>query len=196
VFLVRPAGHGVNLAPQQVAGSPGCARLDLDRAVVAGEEVLGTVAAGSEIAAWLLERATVGACATQLGVCERALELTAGYAQSRQQFGRPIGEFQAVAGRLADAYIDVEALRLTLWQAAWRLSVGLAGATEVATAKFWAADAGHRVAHTTVHVHGGVGIDLSHPVHRYFLAATYHEFWLGAATAQLRTLGRALAETD
>jgi 3-oxocholest-4-en-26-oyl-CoA dehydrogenase beta subunit len=193
VFLLGTAGDGVTLAPQQVAGSPGCARLDLDRAVISDESVLGTVAAGAEIADWLLERATVGACATQLGVCERAVELTAAYALSRQQFGRPIGEFQAVAGRLADAYIDLEALRLTMWQAAWRLSAALPGATEVATAKFWAADAGHRIAHTTVHIHGGVGIDLSHPVHRYFLAATYYEFWLGPATPHLRTLGRILA---
>ena len=98
---------------------------------------------------------------------ERALELTAEYARSREQFGRPIGGFQAVAQRLADAYIDVEAVRLTMWQAAWRLAAGRPGDTEVgaaiATAKFWAADAGHRVAHTAVHVHGGIGIDTSLP---------------------------------
>jgi acyl-CoA dehydrogenase len=193
VFLIGTAGDGVSLVPQRVAGSPGCARLDLDRAVVSDGAVLGTVDAGPEIADWLLERAAVGACASQLGVCERALELTAAYARTRRQFGRAIGEFQAVAGRLADGYIDVEALRLTLWQAAWRLSAGLPGAAEVATAKFWAAETGHRIAHTTVHVHGGVGIDLAHPVHRYFLAATYYEYWLGGATIHLRTLGRLLA---
>ena len=94
---------------------------------------------------------------------ERALELTAEYARSRGQFGRPIGAFQAVAQRLADAYIDVEAVRLTMWQAAWRLASRPARETEIATAKFWAADAGHRVAHTAVHVHGGVGIDTELP---------------------------------
>ena len=55
----------------------------------------------------------------------------------------------------------------------------------MATAAFWAADAGHRVAHTTVHVHGGVGIDIDHPVHRYFLAAKQTEFAFGGATGQL-----------
>jgi alkylation response protein AidB-like acyl-CoA dehydrogenase len=98
-----------------------------------------------------------------------------------------------VAQRLADAYLDVEAIRLTMWQAAWRLDAGLPSAAEVATAKFWAADGGHRVAHTAVHVHGGTGIDLSHPVHRYFTAAKRYEFALGGATAQLRRLGAALA---
>ncbi len=58
---------------------------------------------------------------------ERALELTAEHARTRVQFGRPIGSFQAVAQRLADAYIDVEAVRLTMWQAAWLLSVAPAG---------------------------------------------------------------------
>jgi alkylation response protein AidB-like acyl-CoA dehydrogenase len=63
----------------------------------------------------------------------------------------------------------------------------------VATAKFWAAEAGHRVAHTTVHVHGGTGVDMSYPAHRYFTAAKHHEFALGGATAQLRRIGSALS---
>jgi acyl-CoA dehydrogenase len=93
-----------------------------------------------------VSRGTVGLRAQQFGVVERALELTSAYAKSRMQFGRPIGSFQAVAQRLADAYVDVEAVRLTMWQAAWRYPAGLPSETEVATAKFWAADAGHRVA--------------------------------------------------
>ncbi|PWK87118.1 alkylation response protein AidB-like acyl-CoA dehydrogenase [Lentzea atacamensis] len=140
---------------------------------------------------WLVTRYTLGLCAFQLGVTERALELTAEYARTRVQFDRPIGSFQAVAQRLADAYIDVAAIRLTLWQAAWRLSEGLHADAEVATAKFWAADAGHRVAHTAVHVHGGTGIDMSHDVHKYFTAAKRAEFELGGATAQLLKLSAA-----
>jgi len=130
-------------------------------------------------------------------VLERALELTAEYARSREQFGRPIGSFQAVAQRLADGYIDVEAIGLTMWQAAWLLAAGRPGDPEVdaaiASAKFWAADAGHRVAHTAVHVHGGIGIDTSYPLHRYFVAAKRAEFTLGGATAQLLRLGDILA---
>jgi 3-oxocholest-4-en-26-oyl-CoA dehydrogenase beta subunit len=98
-----------------------------------------------------------------------------------------------VAQRLADAHVDVEAIRLTLWQAAWQLAAGLPADAAVATAKFWAADGGHRIAHTAVHLHGGVGIDLDHPVHRYFVVAKRNEFALGGATAQLRKLGKLLA---
>ncbi len=82
-----------------------------------------------------------------------------------------------------------------MWQAAWRLESGLPCDEEIATAKFWAAEAGHRVAHTAVHVHGGVGIDTSHRLHRYFTAAKRNEFALGGATAQLRRLGAALARS-
>jgi 3-oxocholest-4-en-26-oyl-CoA dehydrogenase beta subunit len=193
VYLVAPGDEGVAVARQQVTGDGDAGRVTLTGVRLPGHRVLGDPASGLEITSWLVAHGTVGLCALQLGVVERALELTSEYARNRVQFGRPIGSFQAVAQRLADAYIDVEAVRLTMWQAAWRLSAGLAAETEIATAKFWAADAGHRVAHTAVHVHGGVGIDLDYPLHRYFTAAKRCEFALGGATAQLRRLGAALA---
>src|SRR5690242_21430552 len=190
VFLVEPSDSGVSVEPQSLTDFGPAGRVVLDGVALPPDRVLG----GAEVAGWLAARATVGHCAAQAGVVERALELTAEYARTRVQFGRPIGAFQAVAQRLAEAYIDAEAVRLTLWQAVWALdsdasSAGLA----VATAKFWAAEAGHRVAHTAVHVHGGMGIDTSYPVHRYFTAAKHHEFALGGATVQLRRIGSALS---
>ena len=193
VFLVEPGDPGVVIAPQHLVDGDAAARLELTRVELGDVRVLGRPAAGPEITGWLVSRGTVGLCALQAGVLAQALELTSQHAKTRVQFGRPIGSFQAVAQRLADAYIDVEAVRLTMWQAAWRLAAGLPAVTEVATAKFWAADAGHRVAHTAVHVHGGVGIDTDHPLHRYFVAAKRAEFELGGATAQLRRIGAALA---
>ena len=194
VFLVGPADAGVTVERQEVTGGT-AGRVVLDGVSLAEDRVLGGAAAGREITDWLVARATVGLCAQQFGVLQRALELTSAYAQSRVQFGKPIGGFQAVAQRLADAYIDVEAVRLTMWHAAWLLAEGLPCDSEVATAKFWAADAGHRVAHTAVHVHGGVGIDMDYPLHRYFTAAKQNEFALGGATAQLRRIGAALASS-
>jgi 3-oxocholest-4-en-26-oyl-CoA dehydrogenase beta subunit len=193
VFLVTPDDPGVTIMPQQVTGGDGAALVELAAVRVPTERLLGESASGSQIARWLADRATIGLCALQLGVTERALELTAGYAQRRQQFGKPIGSFQAVAQRLADGYIDVEGIRLTLWQAAWLMDNALPSRAELATAKFWAAEAGHRVAHTAVHIHGGVGIDLDGEVHRYFAAAKHNEFALGGATAQLRRIGAGLA---
>jgi 3-oxocholest-4-en-26-oyl-CoA dehydrogenase beta subunit len=197
VFLVEPsADHGVTVQRQELTDFAEAGRVVLDGVVVDDDRLLGAPGRGAEITDWLVSRGTVGLCALQAGVIERALELTAQYARTRVQFGRPIGSFQAVRQRLADAYIDVEAVRLTMWQAAWLLDSGDSGpatCAAVATAKFWAADAGHRVAHTAVHVHGGVGIDMSYPLHRYFAAAKHYEFALGGATAQLRRIGAGLA---
>lgn len=190
MVLVSAADSGVSVTPLHTTGRTSSGHLELAGAEVSADRVLG----GGGLVSWLTDRRALGLAAYQLGVLERALELTAEYARVRQQFDRPIGSFQAVAQRLADAYIDVKGVRLTLDQAAWRLSEDLPATSEVATAAFWAADAGHRVAHTAVHVHGGVGIDMDHPVHRYFITAKQTEFALGGATAQLRLIGRDLAE--
>jgi acyl-CoA dehydrogenase len=194
VFLVEPADEGVTVGRQQLTSGESAGRVVLAGAHLSEDRLLG--GPGTPAAGWLAAAGTVGLCAVQAGVAERAVELTAEYARGREQFGKPIGVFQAVAQRLADAFIDAEAIRLTMWQAAWRLSAGLPCATEVATAKFWAADAGHRVAHTAVHIHGGMGIAADYPLQRYFVAAKQGEFALGGATAQLRRIGAALAQTS
>lgn len=191
VFLVAADDPGVSVTALDTTGKGSVGELELSGVALGAERMVG----GADVVDWLTTHLTLGQTAFQLGVLERALELTASYARTREQFERPIGSFQAVAQRLADGYIDVKGLRLTLTQAAWRLDEDLPADTEVATAAFWAADAGHRVAHTTVHVHGGVGIDVDHPVHRYFLAAKQTEFALGGATAQLLKIGRVLADT-
>ncbi|MPY96402.1 MAG: acyl-CoA dehydrogenase [Actinophytocola sp.] len=192
-LVVVPAdAPGVTVSPQRTVDGDDAALVELHDVAVAPDDVLSEPGA----ATLTRQHAIVGLCALQLGIVERALELTGEYARQREQFDKPIGSFQAVRQRLADAYIDVEAVRLTLWQAAWQLAEGLPAEEQVATAKFWAAEAGHRVAHTAVHLHGGVGIDTDAPLHRYFAAAKRAEFTLGGATSQLRTLGSLLAAEE
>ncbi len=193
VFLVPKDVPGLTITRQQMTNKDADAQVELNGVEISDDSVLGTSGDGAEIVRWIVRQSTVGLCALQLGVCERALELTAEYSKTRVQFDRPIATFQAVGQRLAEAYIDVEGVRLTLWQAAWRLAEGLPADQEIATAKFWASDAGHRIAHTTVHVHGGMGIDLDYHAHRYFVGAKRIEFALGTATDHLRALGKQLA---
>ena len=176
VFLVDPEGPGVTMTRQQTTNKDAEGLLEMNGAPAV--DVLGEIGHGEHITQWILERGTVGLCAQQLGVLGKALEMTAEYTKTRVQFDRPIATFQAVGQRMADGYIDVEGVRLTTWQAAWRLSEGLPAATEVEVAKFWAAEAGHRVAHTAVHLHGGMGVDVDYPLHRYFIAAKQIEFTL------------------
>lgn len=191
VFLVAADDPGVSLTPLETTGLGSVGHLDLNGVELSADRLVGD----QEVLDWLRSALLLGRSAFQLGVVERALELTAAYAREREQFDRPIGSFQAVSSRLADGYIDIKGLRLTLTQAAWRLSEDLPADIDVRSAAFWAAEAGHRVAHTTVHVHGGVGIDTDHPVHRYFLAAKQTEFALGSATGALLAIGRELADT-
>lgn len=199
VFPVAAGDPGVAVTALATTGLGSVGHLELNGAKVDAARRVG----GTDVAVWLGTLSTLSRTAFQLGVLERGLQMTAEYARTREQFDRPIGSFQAVGQRLADGYIDVKGLRLTLTQAAWRVAEDSLASREcpqpadidVATAGFWAAEAGHRVAHTIVHVHGGVGVDTDHPVHRYFLAAKQTEFALGGATGQLRRIGRELAET-
>ncbi|MGW5229482.1 acyl-CoA dehydrogenase family protein [Nocardia niigatensis] len=179
---------GVTVTGQHVVNGTDAAILELREVLVPDRDVI----TAPEAAAWARRRAAVAACALQLGIRARVLEMTCEYARTRKQFDKPIGSFQAVRQRLADAYIDVEAVRLTLWQAAWRESHGLPAESEIDVAKFWAAEAGHRVAHTAVHIHASTGIYSDYPMQRYFTAAKRAEFEAGGATAHLRRLGMRL----
>jgi alkylation response protein AidB-like acyl-CoA dehydrogenase len=186
VFVVDAGASGLTLRPQSVVDRA-------DSALLEAEEVDAVLLGDESSAEFLSARMAIGGCATQLGVLDRALEMTADYARERTQFGKPIGSFQAVRQRLADRYGDVDAVRLTLWQAASALAEGEPAHAEIEVARYWAAEAGHLVAHAAVHIHGGVGIDTEHPLHRYFVAAKRAEFSGGGATAALRALGKVLA---
>jgi len=124
VFLVEAGGPGVRLERQLATHREPQARLELAGAQLEADAVLGDPRGGAEIVEWLLDHALVGLCAIQLGVAEEALRRTAEYTRTRKQFGRPIAAFQGVALRAADAYIDLEAMRATLQQAAWRVAAG------------------------------------------------------------------------
>jgi alkylation response protein AidB-like acyl-CoA dehydrogenase len=196
VFLVDPRAPGVRLARQVTTAGELQSLVALDGAVVGANDVLGDPSRGSEVLSWLVQRATVALCAMELGVAERALAMTASYTTTRQQFERPIATFQAVSQRAADAYVDVESMRVTTWQAAWRLAEvgGRHTADEVVSiAKFFAAEAGHRVVYAAQHLHGGMGYDLEYPLHRYYVLSKQIELTLGSASAHIARLGRALA---
>lgn len=194
LFLVDPATDGVRLTPQQTTNRERHSQLELSGASVAGADVLVGPEEGARAVHWLTDRATVAYCALQLGVSDKALRMTSEYTTTRKQFDRPIGSFQAVHARAADAFIDVEAMRLTTWLAAWRLSEELPATEEVAVAKYWAAEGGQFVGYAAQHLHGGIGIDVDYPLCRYYLWAKQNELTLGSAAVQLARLGAQMAE--
>lgn len=196
LFLLDPQADGVRLTRCRTSTGELLFTVGLEGALVEEGNVLGgDVRSGDRRMNWLHEHALVATCAMQVGVSEKALELTAGYVRERVQFGVPIGSFQAVQHRSADGYIDLETMRWVTWRAAWRLCEGLPATRETMVAKFWAAEGGARIAASAQHLHGGIGVDLDYPVHRYFLWSKSLELSLGAAAPQLARLGRDMART-
>lgn len=187
LFLVRTDAEGVGIEPLRTTlGDP-------QAAVLLAMTPAELVAEGHDSLRWAYERAVATQCSLAAGVVGEALRLTSDYTKERKQFDVPIASFQAVAHRAADAFVDVEAVRLTALQALWRLAADMDASAEVASAKYWVAEGGQRVVHTAQHLHGGVGVDRDYPLHRYFLAAKEIELQLGGSTRQLLELGTLIA---
>lgn len=184
----RVAQEGTNHEPRDV--------LKFSNATVAAADVLAAGEQAAEAIEWALQRIYTSMAALQTGISQEALKRTAEYLGDRKQFGRPLASFQALTHRAADGYIDIEALRTTVWQSAWRLSQGLDCTAQARSAKWWATETGHRVAQSAQHMHGGIGADLEYPIHRYFLWSKQNEFTLGGANQQLAELGALLANNE
>jgi 3-oxocholest-4-en-26-oyl-CoA dehydrogenase beta subunit len=193
LFLVSPTAKGVTLAVQKTTAHERQFVVTLDRVEVSGDDVVATPGRGEAVLDWLSPRASTALAALGVGAAAEGLRQTAEYTSTRKQFGREIGSFQGVSLRAADAYIDVEAMRSTMWQAAWRIDNGDDGAKAAAVAKWWACMGGHRVSHTCQHLHGGIGADIDYPVHRFFLRLKHVAMTLGGANEQLALLGGLMA---
>ncbi|MFD8384852.1 acyl-CoA dehydrogenase family protein [Streptomyces sp. NPDC059679] len=157
-------------------------RLTLDGAPA---ELLG----GEGTHADVLGRARTVFAGLQAGVCRGSLDRVVHHTAVREQFGRPLSTHQGVLMRAADAHMDTEAIRVTAYEAAWRYDQGLPAAAHALTTAWWACEAGKRVVHSGQHLHGGIGADVEHPVHRHFLWGRQLDAYLGPAPALLAELG-------
>ena len=190
LLLLASPGPGIVLEDEIVSSREPHATVLLDGARVGAEDVL---AVGAEALEAAVTRSTLLLCAHAVGVGEQALALAASHVSTREQFGKPLATFQAVTCRVADCWIDVEAMRLTMQQAVWRVDQGLPSAEQTAIAAFWAAEGVQRVVSSAVHLHGGLGVDVSFPLHRWFLAGKVDELSLGGALRALERLGELIA---
>lgn len=188
VYAVDAAAVGVTVERQNTTSGIPDARVTFANSPA-------TRVADTDGLARLLNGATTAQCLIMSGVCQRALELTAAYTKQRIQFDRQIASFQAVSQRAADSYINTEAVKLTAWQAAWRISEGKPADQQVASAKFWASDGGLQVLYAAQHLHGGVGVDRDYPLHRCFLWGRQIDLTLGSAMPSLVRLGKLIADT-
>jgi hypothetical protein len=176
VALVRPGGEGVELIrTPSSSGEPEYA-LRLDRAPVEG--MLGA----ADCARDLYQLAVAGACALADGAVAGALALTRDHVASREQFGRPLAAFQAVSQQIADVYIASRTMHLATLSACWRLSEGLDAGADLEVAGYWCAEQAPRSVRQCHHLHGGIGMDATYPLHRFSsLVADLTRFLGGAA---------------
>lgn len=193
LFLVDPQTPGLTIENQRSTSGEPQAQIMLDNVQLDGAAVIGSVEDGARIVQAMVDRGQVALAQRQVGVASEALRRTAEYSSGRVQFGKALGSFQGVQQRAADGFIDVEAMRSTALLAAWSLDVGKAQSADIAAAKYWAAIGGHRVVHTAQHLHGGMGADVTYPIHRYFLTATQIGVALGGAAPMLARIGREVA---
>jgi alkylation response protein AidB-like acyl-CoA dehydrogenase len=183
VFLVEPAA--VRMSPHPAATGESVSRLALAGVQVGGDTLLGE-------GAWATLRryACAGAAATVSGVVDRALALTTEHVKTREQFGRVLAEFQAVTMRVGDVYIAKRALDVAMWAAVWRLDSGADDVDEaVAIAAYNACDPAAEALYACQHLHGGIGLDVTYPLHRYFAWGKHYGHLLGGAEAQLDAIG-------
>ena len=185
--LVPVDGRVYAVVPDQVTPAHATSRevfgmvtLDGAAAEVVGDE---------QTADWLWQRIALGLVGLQAGVTDAALRMASDYTSQRKQFEKPLSSFQGVSHRLADGYVDNAAIRSSMLQAAWHLDEGHDAIEHVLSAAWWAAEGGQACVHITQHLHGGMGADVTYPIHRYFLWGKQIEMLLGGASALLARLG-------
>lgn len=188
VVLVDLQAAGVSRAAGRNQAQTGVAQIKLDGATV---QVLDAAAC-----AWLQPRAIAALAALQLGVSAEHLKQTVQYVSERKQFERPIGTFQLVQGKMADCQMAVEALRSALYQLVYRLDAGLSALPQALATRVLACEAGHLVGHAAQHVHGGIGVDITYPVHRFGCWSRQLNIAHGGVESNLAALGQWIATND
>jgi 3-oxo-4-pregnene-20-carboxyl-CoA dehydrogenase alpha subunit len=171
--------------------------LDGDAPVSGGTPVSGTAERGArpgearagDAVAELSRLAVAGACCVADGALAAALDLTTGYIRTREQFGRPLATFQAVAQQIADVYVTARILHLATLSACWRLDAGLDASNDVDVAGYWLAEHAPIALRTCHHLHGGIGMDVTYPLPRYSALVTDLVTQVGGASYRLDLLG-------
>ena len=130
-----------------------------------------------------------------VGIAAKALELAVDYAKTREQFGRPIGVYQAVSHKLSDTYMETELARSLAYWSAWSVAEGEADAAiACAAAKSYAADAAVAACERSIQVHGGIGFTWEHVLHRYYKRALAIQAFGGYASAHRAVVAKHLLD--
>lgn len=194
-FLVDVGAGGVTVEAVDAVGHDRPHRVELRGVGVPAEGVLGDVDGGREVVETASAHGTAATCAEMVGGAQAVLDMTVDHAREREQFGRPVGSFQAVQHHCADMAMDVLGSRFAAYEAIWRLSEGLEAGTEVSVAKAWVSEAYRRVCALGHQVHGAIGFTREHDLHLYLRHAVATELSFGDADFHWELVARRLGLT-
>jgi len=194
-FLVEKSFPGFTIGKKEdklgIRASSTC-ELIFEDCRVPKQNILGEPGKGYKIAIETLNEGRIGIGAQMAGLARGAFELALKYAQERQQFGKPIAEFQAVQFELAEMATQIEAARLLTYNAARLRDVGSSFVTESAMAKLFASRAAERVASKAIEIHGGYGFTREYPVEKYFRDQKVGQIYEGTTNMQLLVIAKQL----
>jgi butyryl-CoA dehydrogenase/short/branched chain acyl-CoA dehydrogenase len=192
-FLVEKSFPGFSVGKKEdklgIRASSTC-ELILEGCRVPKQNMLGEPGKGYKIAIETLNEGRIGIGAQMAGLAQGAFELAVKYSQERQQFGKPIAEFQAVQFELAEMATQIEAARLLTYNAARLRDVGHPFVKESAMAKLFASRAAERVASKAIEIHGGYGFTREYPVEKYFRDQKVGQIYEGTSNMQLLVIAK------
>jgi alkylation response protein AidB-like acyl-CoA dehydrogenase len=166
--------------------------LILENVKVPAANVLGEVGAGYKVAIETLNGGRIGIGAQMIGLSRGALQATLKYVKERQQFGKPVAEFQAVQFQIAQVATELEAARLLVYNAARLRDAGRSYTTEAAMAKLYSSQAAERLTSLCVELFGGYGYTTEYPVEKFYRDAKIGTIYEGTSNMQLNTIAKQL----
>ena len=182
LFLVDSKSSGIKFEVLKTIAADKQCEVTFDNVKVPAANILGGEGKGWPIIEKTKDVATVAACAYLVGLSQMDFDVTLNYAKERVQFGRPIGSFQAIQHKLADAVIDVDGSRFITYKAAWSLQEGEPDAgMMISMAKAWTSDASRRVVAHGQQIHGGIGFTKEYKIQLYFRRQKWMELMWGDA---------------
>jgi len=193
-FIVDAASEGFSvIRKEEKMGirASDTAQLAFDKVRVPDDQVLGEQNKGFRLAMGTLDGGRVGIAAQALGISAAAYEAALAYSREREQFGRPIAEFQAIQWKIADMATRLDAARLLTYRAAWAKDQGHRYSEQASMAKLFASEASHYITNEAVQIFGGNGYSKEYPVERHFRDAKITEIYEGTSEAQRMVIASA-----
>ena len=192
LFVVDAKSPGISCTVLKTIANDKLCEVVFNEVRIAGDNVLGELDRGWSAVQRVIEQAAVAKCCEMVGGMQRVLDMTVDYAKKREQYGRPIGSFQAIQHYCANMMTDLDTSRLTTYHAAWMLSEGLPCTKEVAIAKALTNEAYRRVASLAHQIHGAIGFTNDHDLQLYSRRAKAAEVTFGDVDFHYKVIAREL----